>query len=1449
VIDIIEVESTLLFVGTQRSPLQLHRVTLVSRSPHLPEAQPVTLRIEGSGVTTPEPVAVPPLSPGEQRVVDVPVAVDPGIAEGTRIPVTVFTESPAVRAQRPAEVVVAEPGWTMVMVPHFHYDPFWWNTQAGYLSTWDDLPPDAQEPRKPGQAVAFELVRAHLDLARQDPDYKFVLAELDYLKPYWDAHPEDRSDLRALIAGGRVEVVGGMYNEPNTNLTSLESTIRNAVLGMSFQRDVVGAAPRVGWMLDVFGHDPALPAVLADAGLTAISYARGPFHLWGPAATVGDETGMQFASEFEWIAPDGRGLLSGYLAHHYPAGWRLNELASLDAAEQEVYAQFRDLKRAAATRNVLLPVGYNHVVPARWTTDIHRDWNSRYVWPRFVCGLPGEFFARVREDARRRRLTFSPQSRDMNPVYPGKDVSYIDVKQAQRAAETAILEAERLATLAHLLGARYPAEAIDKAWRQLCFCAHHDGITGVTSDQVYLDLLGGWRESYELGAAVRTAALRHLATMVDTSGAGHPLIVTNAQAWERGDVVSAVVELPQPGHSGIAVLDDTGRSVPALIADTTLHDDGTLAAATVSFVAHNVPATGYRTFRLHEANSVTDNGWRPADGYRAENDIFLVEADPGRGGALSRILDKRSGKELVRTGAVAGGLVLDDEYSEHPEFRKGPWHIIPRGTRQTTETESASVRAEICPAGQRLVCTCRLGDLLVTTEVTAWHGLDRLEFRTRVDGWHGQDQLLRVRFPFAVAGARPVYEVGNAVIGRTFGYTEVDVAEHPFVLDSPAYTWAGLSSVVRIAFPDGTRHAIGVAEIVADGGDGPDQPTGVRGLVAALAQQGVTATTSRPDGARCGSLRLDSNLPDVRLSIGGPAQNPFTARVLAAAGDRYAALLDEQLATTGRARLWVPAAGTRSETWRPGADLRGERALPVLIVAGRDGAATAAAVGELVADLADASICVDQSAGADGPATAEPLEDFSVAVLNRGTPGVVVEPDGTLYLSLMRACSGWPSGTWIDPPRRTAPDGSSFALQHWTHTFEYGLVCGPGDWRDAGFVRSGQAYNSRFAACLTDPHSAQLPPAASLLRVEPDNVVLTVLKRHGNALASGRPPAPDNTVTVRCYEAHGRATDARIHCLLPLRAGARADIEERPREPLDASDGTLRLALGPAATVTATVEPAVAVAADSGVALGPSREVAQPVFARYWLHNRGTAPMGHHPAMVYLEPRTVEVTGPTTVRLTVSSTGPATGRVELLVPPGVVATSPEDLRYDLDDGYRRFEVLLRPGPRAGSGVGHLRAQITDDSGQTVEDVVALRLGDVDGGHRPLRLRVSPAALTLTPGTSQEVCVRLTNRCLNEVCGEAVPIAPFGTWNFIGPWTQGFTVAADGAETTLRYQVQVPPGTPPMDSWLMVKVMAFGTVDYTPAIPLRITAAGGDQAGAVVREPVTASIKMNAQVRP
>ena len=293
-------EASELFVGDPDTPLQVVRIGYAHA------AAPTEVRVEGEGLST--PVAV--TAPAGEGTVEVAVAVtDP--VPGQRRPARVL--SGETRAH-PFQFVVAEPGWTMFMISHFHYDPVWWNTQAAYTSVWTEDPPGQCK-----QNNAFALVAAHLEMARREPDYKFVLAEVDYLKPYFDAHPEDRADLLRFIAERRVEVMGGTYNEPNTNLTGPETSIRNFVHGIGFQRDVLGAAPATAWQLDVFGHDPQFPGMAADAGLTSSSWARGPHHQWGPMQNGGDPTRMQFPSEFEWISPSGVGLLTHYMPAHYAA--------------------------------------------------------------------------------------------------------------------------------------------------------------------------------------------------------------------------------------------------------------------------------------------------------------------------------------------------------------------------------------------------------------------------------------------------------------------------------------------------------------------------------------------------------------------------------------------------------------------------------------------------------------------------------------------------------------------------------------------------------------------------------------------------------------------------------------------------------------------------------------------------------------------------------------------------------------------------------------------------------------------------------------------------------------------------------------------------------------------------------------------------------------------------
>ena len=1482
--EIVAAESTNLFIGTEAAPRQV--VKVVVRGTDADGSEPGRVRIEGARVRGGEAIAVGPLGPGQLARLEVGITVDSGVTAGEELDAEVVVEGGGGGATRtPVRIAVAEPGWRMFMISHFHYDPVWWNTQAAYTETWGAVMAYRSMYQGPGLA----LVKSHLEMARREPDYKFVLAELDYLKPYWDAYPEDRDYIRELLATDRLEFVGGTYNEPNTNLTSAESTVRNAIYGVAYQRDVLGGRPATAWQLDAFGHDPQFPGIMADAGVSSSSWARGPFHEWGPnwvrgpgragfaELATGEHPRMQFPMEFDWIAPSGRSLLTSFMADHYSAGWWMDAAPTLEDAETEVYRLFTELASVAATKNVLLPVGTDYTPPNRWLTAITHDWNARYVWPKFFPAIPREFFDAVRAEQKAAGRLFSPQTRDMNPIYTGKDVSFIDTKQAQRVAENTLLAAEKFATIAWQLGARFPSEPIDKAWRQLLFGAHHDGITGSESDQVYLDLLAGWRESAELGATVLDGALGFLGDRIDTAGDGRALVVFNALSWPRTDIVRTTIDLSD-GAAGIEIRDDAGGTVPFSV-EAIEAGDGRATRATVAFLAKDVPSVGYRTFRvLDGSGSIGDAAWRAVDGTSVQNETYTVRVDPARGGALESVVDRRTGKELVQAGAVANDLRSYREYPNHPLFQEGPWHLTPDGRfTSATDVAAASVTVESSPTGRRIRIESEVDTVHVTQEIRLWDGIDRVELSTTLHDYHGHDRLFRVRFPATVEGGAAVSETGNAVVGRPFGRPNVDVAKVPFTLDHPAYNWFALGATARVVLgPSAAQaraaRAISVAEVVTS--DDPAQDQAVRDLVVALVRQGVTSTSSRHDGHRYGVLHIDSNLPDMRVAIGTPDENRFVAAVLDSADRGYRDELDRQLGAQGWARVWVPEGEDSLAHAQPVPDLRAPRALPVLIVAGKDTAATTAALAAVTDDLGDSAIVVDQPDALDG-ATGS-IEDYTIAVLNRGMPGFNVESDGNLYLSLMRSCSGWPSGVWIDPPRRSTPDGANFQMQHWTHRFEYALASATGDWREAATVRTGHEYNNPLIARLADPHEGALPATTGFVEVEPASAVLTVLKPAGNPAAhqASLELDPGRGVALRIYESSGRPTTATVRSRWAFLSASSTNALEETSADLSANGQSLEVGLQPyeIATVAASIA-APAERDGRSTEIGPRGEAAQPVFADYWLHNRGAAPLGNQAVTVQIKPSALAGNGPFTIPVSVASerTDEATsGTVELVVPAGW-AVSPSDRIFNLAPGaHLAFEAQVRPADGASPGRYFVAARITDDAGDSSEDVVTIDLeAGTDGrgpragdGERSATLAwavqhaLAVAGIEASPGIPvdfrggaelsgeiemdvalEEVAVSagqratlhatLRNTAAGEVHGEVQVISPLETWSSITPWTQGFAVAG-GEQGVVTFDIAPPPDAVPGQYWALIKVMYFGRILYSDSVPVQIVASTGAQ---------------------
>jgi alpha-mannosidase len=394
-------------------------------------------------------------------------------------------------------------------------------------------------------------------------------------------------------------------------------------------------------------------------------------------------------------------------------------------------------------------------------------------------------------------------------------------------------------------------------------------------------------------------------------------------------------------------------------------------------------------------------------------------------------------------------------------------------------------------------------------------------------------------------------------------------------------------------------------------------------------------------------------------------------------------------------------------------------------------------------------------------------------------------------------------------------------LQHWTHTFDYALASGPGDWRSAGFVPAGQGFTAPPVAVVAAPHPGPLPASHSLLAVEPAGaVVVTAVKPPGAALASGvAPTQPAEAVAVRMYEAAGRRVTAKLRLAGGVAAAFRADLLDRPAGELAVgADGSVPVALEPCEVATVLVHPA-------GATTGDRQLVAEPggvVPARYWLENAGPAPAGNLPVSVHVEPTRAAAAGPVDLRVSVSSALADTGWT------GVVSATAGDGWTVLPAAW---PVALPPGgwaeatvrvlPPADAAPGdHLLAVSVEHGGQVVRDLARLVVPGPVASPGVLEVHIDTLAVVLRPGQRMSVRVEVANSFRTPVDTRLQLLGPVDTWPLVPRWTVPVPLRGDDRRI-VELPVQAPAGAAPGEWWLLARLSGAGQVVYSGSVRLTV----------------------------
>lgn len=170
-------------------------------------------------------------------------------------------------------------------------------------------------------------------------------------------------------------------------------------------------------------------------------------------------------------------------------------------------------------------------------------------------------------------------------------------------------------------------------------------------------------------------------------------------------------------------------------------------------------------------------------------------------------------------------------------------------------------------------------------------------------------------------------------------------------------------------------------------------------------------------------------------------------------------------------------------------------------------------------------------------------DDWGVTLLTRSKYGFDLK-GSLMRLSLLR------SPEWPDP---TADRGK--------HAIEYALYPHRGRVTEAPSVRQGYAFNTPLLVVVQEPHPGPLPARHSFLRLGPDNLVLTTMKKAEDG---------DGWI-VQWYDPKGAETQAELTLPQPPRAAFRSNFLEVQGEAIPVSGDVIRVKSPSKSVVTINV--------------------------------------------------------------------------------------------------------------------------------------------------------------------------------------------------------------------------------------------------------------------------------------
>ena len=385
-----------------------------------------------------------------------------------------------------------------------HLDPVW-------LWEWEE-----------GAAEAISTFRTAAELCETHDAFIFNHNEVTLYQWVQEYEPELFERIRKLVRQGTWHIMGSWYLQPDCNMPSGESFVRQILLGKRYFKKHFGVDVRTAINFDPFGHTRGLVQIMAKSGYDSYLFGRP------------DQNDCPLpADDFVWVGYDGSEVMATRFS-----GWYNSKLGQARQKIEKWLEDYPDRKVGL----ILWGVGDHGGGPSR--NDLREV--DRLIARRKDCNVfhstPDAYF----KELGRMRARLPRHAKDLNPWATGCYTSLIRIKQKHRLLENEIYALEKMASAAAANGLmKYPRAELAEALHDLMVGEFHDILPGSSIQPVEDAALRMYDHGLETAARLKARAFFCLARGQARARPGTiPIMVYNPHPYPVRTLVECEFNLP-----------------------------------------------------------------------------------------------------------------------------------------------------------------------------------------------------------------------------------------------------------------------------------------------------------------------------------------------------------------------------------------------------------------------------------------------------------------------------------------------------------------------------------------------------------------------------------------------------------------------------------------------------------------------------------------------------------------------------------------------------------------------------------------------------------------------------------------------------------------------------------------------------------------------------------------